>query len=149
MTPMVPMPGGGGVARGGEDYSARDVLEVAARHGVVVQLEAGRPIMRAAAAPPTAVVALLRQHRDAVAELLASRAAEQDVLPATSAWPDGADYWLTASAVRIAHVLNEGGEARWCPSGGLDLRRADGRYLGFSRDEVERLRAAGLLHPHL
>lgn len=66
-----------------------------------------------------------------------------------AAWPDGVDDWLTRDAVTLAGILNTGGTARFCPNGGLDVWRPDGRYLGFSPDLVRRLRAAGLLHPSL
>jgi len=65
--------------------------------------------------------------------------------PAADAWPDGVDYWLTHDAVKLAGILNMGGTARWCPTGGLDMWRADGRYLGFGPHKVAALRAAGLL----
>ena len=145
MTPMVPMPSRGDAARGGGNYSARDVLELAARHGVVVRLEAGRPVMRAASAPPAGIIGLLRQHRAAVADLLASRAHEQDVEPAGPVWPEGADYWLTHDAVKLAGILNMGGAYRWCRDGSLDMWRADGGYVGFSPGKIAALRAAGLL----
>ena len=142
MTPMVPMPSDVEATRSGGHYSARGVLELAARHGVVVQLEAGRAIMRADAAPPADVIALLRLHRDAVAELLASRAAEQDVAPG---WPEAVDFWLTKDAAEISGIVNTGGTARFCSNGGLDLWREDGLYRGFSPDLVRRSREAGLL----
>ena len=65
--------------------------------------------------------------------------------PAADAWPDGVDYWLTHDAVKLAGILNMGGTARWCPTGGLDLWCANGRYVGFGLHKVAALRAAGLL----
>ncbi|UPY35427.1 hypothetical protein [Sediminicoccus sp. KRV36] len=118
------------------------MLEVAARHGVVVQLEAGRPIMRAASAPPAEIVALLRQHREAVGALLARRASEQDVAPG---WPEGVDYWLTKDAAEISGIVNTGGTGRVCSNGGLDMWRENGLYRGFAPDLVRRLREVGLL----
>ena len=149
MTPMVPMPSDVEATRSGGHYSARGVLELAARHGVVVQLKAGRPMMRAASAPPANIIGLLREHRAAVADLLASCAHELDLDPAAPAWPDGVDYWLTHDAVKLAGILNTGGTARWCPSGGLDMWREDDRYVGFSPPLIARLRAADLLPPGL
>ena len=49
----------------------------------------------------------------------AGLALEQDLQPAAPAWPDGVDYWLTHDAVKLAGILNMGGTARWCPTGGL------------------------------
>jgi hypothetical protein len=59
------------------------------------------------------------------------------------------DYWLTHDAVKLAGILNMGGTARWCTSGGLDLWREDAGYVGFSRALIVRLRAADLLPPGL
>ena len=72
-------------------------------------------------------------------------AREQDLDPAAPAWPEGVDYWLTRDAVTLAGILNTGGSYRWCPTGGLDMWREDGRYVGFGADKVAALRAAGLL----
>ena len=55
------------------------------------------------------------------------------------------DYWLTHDAVTLAGILSMGGTYRWCPSGGLDMWREDGRYVGFGPQRVAALRAAGLL----
>lgn len=73
------------------------------------------------------------------------RALEVLAVPDAPAWPEGADYWLTHDAVKLDGILNMGGTARWCPSGGLDMWREDGRYVGFSPALMVRLSAAGLL----
>ena len=75
----------------------------------------------------------------------APKAENENPPPAHFDWPDGVDYWLTHDAVKQAGILNMGGTARWCPTGGLDMWREDGSYRGFSPSLVRRLREAGLL----
>lgn len=67
------------------------------------------------------------------------------VAPPRFDWPDGVDYWLTHDAVTLAGILNMGGSYRWCPTGGLDMWRDDGRYVGLGPHTIAALRAAGLL----
>lgn len=81
----------------------------------------------------------------AVSPAPANVAREQDLDPSAPAWPDGVDHWLTHDAVKLAGILNLGGSYRWCPSGGLDMWREDGRYLGVGPGKIAALRAAGLL----
>ena len=69
----------------------------------------------------------------------------QDSESAVPAWPDGVEHWLANDAVKLAGIMNTGGTVRWCPGGGLDMWRADGRYLGFGPHKLAALRAAGLL----
>lgn len=64
-------------------------------------------------------------------------------------WPEGVDYRLTHDAVKLAGILNMGGTYRWCPTGGLDMWREDGRYVGFGPHKIAALRAAGLLPERL
>ncbi len=73
------------------------------------------------------------------------RAENENAPPGVSIWTEGSDYSLTSDAVEIAHILDEGGEIRWCPNHGLDVTRADGRYLGISPSRAGKLRALGLL----
>ena len=69
--------------------------------------------------------------------------------PARFNWPEGVDYWLTHDAVKLAGILNTGGTYRWCPSGGLDLWRECGLYVGFGPLRIAVLRAVGLLPEEL
>lgn len=73
------------------------------------------------------------------------QAENENPAPARFDWPDGVDFWLTHDAVKLAGILNMGGSYRWCPTGGLDMWREDGRYVGFGRHKIEALRVAGLL----
>lgn len=63
--------------------------------------------------------------------------------------PAAVDLWLNRQALTLAGILNMGGTARPSPDGGLDVWRADGRYLGISPALAREMRAAGLLHPTL
>lgn len=65
--------------------------------------------------------------------------------PPPTPWPEGVDYWLTRAAVTLAGLINTGGEAGFCLSGGIDAWDARGRYRGFSPNVVARMREAGLL----
>jgi hypothetical protein len=73
------------------------------------------------------------------------KAENENPAPARLDWPDGVDYWLTLDAVTLAGILNMGGSYRWCPTGGLDMWREDGRFVGFGPHKIAALRAAGLL----
>ena len=73
------------------------------------------------------------------------KAENENPAPARFDWPEGVDYWLTHDAVKLAGILNTGGTYRWCPSGGLDLWRECGLYVGFGPLKIAALRAAGLL----
>lgn len=75
----------------------------------------------------------------------APKAENENPAPPRFDWPDHVDFWLTHDAVTLAGILNMGGSYRWCPTGGLDMWRADGRYVGFGPHKIAALRAAGLL----
>lgn len=75
----------------------------------------------------------------------APKAENENPAPARFDWPDGVDYWLTRDAVTLAGIMNMGGSYRWCPIGGLDMWREDGRFVGFGPHKIAALRAAGLL----
>jgi hypothetical protein len=74
---------------------------------------------------------------------------ENTLAPADVIWPAGVDWCLTHDAVKLAGILNMGGTARWCPSGGLDMWREDGRYVGFGPRPIAAMREAGLLPKEL
>ncbi|WP_424139089.1 hypothetical protein [Roseomonas chloroacetimidivorans] len=57
----------------------------------------------------------------------------------------GGAIYLEQDARRVAEILEAGGRAEWCLSGGLDLTRRNGGTLMLSPAQARRLLAAGML----